>query len=123
MLLMLPASTENDALVDPPGTVAEAGTVSGAFLVTLMSTVDPPLGAAADSVTVHTADACEASVVGLHARLLTVGGAAGGGGGGGGGANCKETLCEVPLSDATRVTVVVALTAAAVALNAALAAP
>jgi hypothetical protein len=119
LLPMLPAAAENDALADPPGTVSEAGTVNGALLPNLIDTVAPLLGAAADNVTVHTADACETSAAGLQVSVLTVGGAAGGGGGGGG-TNCRAKLWDVPLSDATRVTVVVALTAADVMLREAL---
>ena len=121
LLLMLPATAENDAAVDPPGTITEVGTVNCAFLERVMATVDPPLGAAEESMMVHTADSCEASVAGVQASPLTVGGAAGGGGGAG--ASCRPKLLDVPLSDATNVAVVFELTAAAVALNPALIAP
>ena len=82
-VLQLPTCTENDAPVDPPGTVTEDGTERGALLASLIATVNPPLGDAADSVTLQTLDACEMSTVGLHTRPLTVGGAEGGGGGAG----------------------------------------
>jgi hypothetical protein len=122
LLPMLPATAENDALVDPPGTVTDDGTVNGALFANLIDTVAPLLGAAADNVTVHTAEACETSAAGLQVSELAVGGA-GGGGGGGGGANCRAKLWDVPLSAATRVTVVVAVTAADVAPNVALVVP
>ena len=122
LLPTLPACTENDAPVDPPATVTDAGTVRGALPPNLIDTAAPLLSAALDSVTVHTEVACEARALGLHAKLLTVGGLAGGGGGGSG-VNCKETLCEPPFKDATRVALVVAFTAGAVALNAAVVAP
>lgn len=65
-LLMLPATTENDATVDPPATPTLVGTVSGAFLETVIATLDPPLGATEERVTVHTAEACDARAVGLQ---------------------------------------------------------
>lgn len=119
LLPMLPATAEKVALLDPPGTVTEAGTVSGALLPNFIDTAAPLLGAAADNVTVHAAEACETSAAGLQISVLTVGGV-GGGGGGEGAANCRAKLWDVPLSDATKVTVVVAPTAADVTLKEAL---
>jgi hypothetical protein len=81
LLVTLPVSTENDALVDPPDKNTEDGTIRGALLATLISTVDPLAGAALDSLTVHTPDAFGPSVVTLHASRLTVGEAGAGGGG------------------------------------------
>jgi hypothetical protein len=83
---MVPACTENRELADPAETVVEAGTLNGARLASWIDTVDPPLGAGADRVTWHVAEADDASVLGLQIRLVTTGT------GGGGGANCKEKL-------------------------------
>ena len=119
LLVTLAVSTENDALVDPPDKVTEDGAIKGALLVTLTSMVAPPLGAALDSLTVHTPDEFGPSVVGLQISLLTIGAAACASGG----ASCSAKLCELPFSVATNVAVVEALTAATVALNAAVVAP
>ncbi len=118
LLPILPACAENDALVDPAGTVTELGNVSGALLLKPSATADPPLEAAADNVTVQTVEACETNVVGLQASVLTVAGAVCGGG-----VNCNAKLWELPFSDATIFAVVAEFTAAAVTLNAALVAP
>jgi len=123
LLVMAVVNTENLPLVYPPDNDTEDGTIIGALLAKLMSTVDPLLGAAPDSVSVHTPYAFGPSVVGLHASLLTVGEAAGGGGGGGRGANWRAKLCELPFNVATNVAVVEALTAPIVALNAEVVAP
>ena len=63
---MLPATAEKDAAADPPATLTEVGALNGAFLETVIATVDPPLGAAEERVTVHTAEACDARAVGLQ---------------------------------------------------------
>ena len=124
LLPMLPACTENDAPVVPPGTVTDAGIVSDAWLVSAIRTMDPALGAAPDSVTVQVDDVFELSTVGLQASAVIVAGAGGAGGGaGGGGASWSAKSCELPFSDATIVGVVAALTAAALALNCAVTAP
>jgi hypothetical protein len=59
-----------------------------------MVTVNPALGAAAESVTRHVAEACDASVVGLHVNPVSDAGAGGGGavGGGGGGSSVSVKL-------------------------------
>ena len=120
MLPTLAVSTENDALVDPPDRVTEDGTISGALLATLMSTVAPPLGAALDSFTVHTPDEFGPSVLGLHDSWVTAGEVAWDWAGG---ATCSTKLWELPFNLPTNVAVVEALTAAIVALNVAVVAP
>ena len=59
------------AVVAPAATVTDAGTVA-LVLLELRLTTEPPVGAAADSVTVPVLDAPPATDVGLRAILLTV---------------------------------------------------
>lgn len=67
----------NVALVAPAGTVRLAGTVT-AWESSPSDTIEPPLGAAALSVTVPVADSPPITVVGLTDTLDTVGGGGGG---------------------------------------------
>jgi hypothetical protein len=81
----------------------------------------PPLGAGADKLTVHVADACDASVVGLQVNPVSDAVAAGGGGGGG--TRVSEKFCEVPFRLAISTTVVLALTVRAFTMKPALVDP
>ncbi len=78
MPLMLPACTENCAMLDPADTVTDVGTLNGSLLLRLIDVLKPPLGAGADKLTVHVADACDASVAGLQVNPVSDGGAGGG---------------------------------------------
>ena len=66
-----PAVTVKLAVEAPAATVTEAGVVS-AELLSERATAEPPLGAAADNVTVQVELAPEATLVGEHVSLLTV---------------------------------------------------
>ena len=70
----VPAMAVNDAVVLPPATVTEPGTVRLLLLLESDTTV-PDDAAGRDKATVHVVAAPEAKVVGLHPRLLTVRGA------------------------------------------------
>ena len=59
------------AVVDPAATVTEAGVVSAALLSDVV-TLDPPVGAAADSVTVQVEVAPDTTLFGVQASLVTV---------------------------------------------------
>ena len=61
------------AVVDPATTVTEAGVVSAALLSDVV-TLDPPVGAAADSVTVQVEVEPDITLVGVHASLETING-------------------------------------------------
>jgi hypothetical protein len=68
----VPAVTVKLPVADPAATVADAGVVSAALLsetVTLM----PPVGAAADKVTLQVEVPPDTTLVGEHARLETTG--------------------------------------------------
>ena len=67
----MPATAGNDAVVLPPATVTDPGTVSAALLLERDTTV-PDHEADRDKVRVHVVVAPETRVVGLHPRLLTV---------------------------------------------------
>jgi hypothetical protein len=79
----------------------------------------PPLGAGADKLTVHVADACDASAVGLQVSPVSEAS----GGRGGGGTSVSAKFCEVPFRLATSITVVLALTVEAFSVNPALVDP
>ena len=61
-------------LVDPAGTVAVAGTVAAAVFELVSVTGDPPVGAAAEIVTVPVETTPPTTAVGLSVRLDTGGG-------------------------------------------------
>src|SRR6266851_66127 len=79
----------------------------------------PPLGAGADKLTVHVAEACDASVVGLQVNPVSEAGGARGGGG----TSVSAKFCEVPFKLANSTTVVLALTVRAFTVNPALVDP
>jgi len=60
------------AVVEPAATVTEVGTVS-AVLLSETATLEPPVGAANDSVTVHVDPLPAVSVAGTHWSAETVG--------------------------------------------------
>ena len=62
------------AVVAPPVTVTDAGTVSRALLLPSV-TLDPPVGAVCVNVTVHVLTALCPTLVGLHAKVDTSTGA------------------------------------------------
>jgi len=66
LALMLPVSTENPAVFEPPAAVTELGTLNSGEPVRWMGMCKPPLGAAADNMIWHFEDECDASVVGLQ---------------------------------------------------------
>ena len=68
--------TVNVVLVEPAGTVTVAGTVAAVGTELVKVTGDPPVGAAAESVTVAVDGVPLTTVVGLSARLDTGGGGA-----------------------------------------------
>jgi hypothetical protein len=70
--VMLPAVAVKFIVVEPAGTVTEAGTGSRALLLVRI-TVAPPLSAAPDSVTTQELDCPETRLVGLHAIFVNVG--------------------------------------------------
>jgi hypothetical protein len=61
------------ALVDPADTVTEPGTVSNDPLLEDKLTTAPPLGAAAERLTVQDVDCPELRLLGLHVTAVTVG--------------------------------------------------
>ena len=65
-----PAVAVKLAVEEPPATVTDAGVVSNEVLSEIV-TVDPPVGAAADSVTVQPKFDPDATLVGEHASLET----------------------------------------------------
>ena len=67
MLPMVEVVALNIAVVEPAGTVTDAGTVSEALLLASV-TLDPPAGAFWVSVTVQVLTALCPRVVGLHAK-------------------------------------------------------
>ena len=75
VLVTEPAVTVKLAVEAPAATVADAGVVMAELLSDSVTT-EPPLGAAADNVTVHVELAPAATLVGLHCREETVGGVA-----------------------------------------------
>src|SRR5216683_12409 len=75
----------------------------------------PPLGAGADKLTVHVADACDASAVGLQVSPVSEGSDRGGGG-----TSVSAKFCEVPFKLATSTAVALALTVEAFSVNPAL---
>ena len=70
--VMVPAVAVKLAVVEPAGTITDAGTGSRVLLLDRV-TVAPPLSAAPDSVTVQELDCAETRLVGLHAILVNVG--------------------------------------------------
>jgi hypothetical protein len=66
-----PAVAKNEALVDPAGTVTEAGTESAALL-SESATAKPPVGAAPVNVAVHVEALFETTDVGEQASWLSV---------------------------------------------------
>jgi hypothetical protein len=67
----VPAVAVKLAVVEPAATVTEAGTVS-AVLLSETATLEPPVGAACDSVTVQVALPPETTVAGVHCSADTV---------------------------------------------------
>ena len=67
----MPAVTVKLAVVDPAATVTDAGVVNAALLSDVV-TLAPPVGAAADSVTVQVEVAPDTTLFGVHASLETV---------------------------------------------------
>jgi hypothetical protein len=61
----------NTAVVEPAPTVTEAGSVNNAGLLAANATRAPPIGAAADSVTLQLVLAPEATFVGEHPTFET----------------------------------------------------
>jgi hypothetical protein len=101
-----PAVAVKVAVVEPAGTVTEAGTVRAALL-SLRLTAVPPVEAARDRVTVHEEVAPDETDVGEHCRLEIVRLA--------GGVTVSENVLEEPLRVAVEVTEpAVAVNAAAV---------
>jgi hypothetical protein len=84
----------NVAVVDPPVTVTEAGTLRAALLEESV-TVEPPLGAAAARVAVQSELAPETRVEGEHCRVEMVGGA---------GVTVTIEFAELPFTVAVSVT-------------------
>ena len=72
MLVTVPPVTVKVPVLAPAATVTEAGLVS-AVLLSDSVTVEPPLGAAADNVTVHVALPPDPTLVGLHCNEVTAG--------------------------------------------------
>ena len=70
--VMVPAAAVKLAVVEPAGTITEAGTASRVLLLDRV-TVAPPLNAAPDSVTAQELDCPEPRLVELHTRLVKVG--------------------------------------------------
>ena len=66
-----PAVAVKLAVEEPPATVTDAGVVSNEVLSEIV-TVDPPVGAAADSVTIQLELEPDTTLEGEHARLETV---------------------------------------------------
>jgi hypothetical protein len=81
------------AEVAPAATVADAGTVSS-VLLEANATLDPPVGAAALSVTVQVVEALDARLAALHCSEYTVASVA---------VNAIEADCELLLSVAVTV--------------------
>ncbi len=69
---MVPVVTVKFTVVAPAATVTDPGTVSAALVPDRLTSA-PPVGAAADSVTVHVDVDVEPKLVGAHCRLETVG--------------------------------------------------
>lgn len=107
-----PAVTEKAAEVAPAATVTEAGVVSAALLSERVTSW-PPVGAAAESVTVQEADPPEVREAGKHERVLGMGRAL----------MVTEAVLEAPLAAAVMTTAVFAVTEVAVTVKAAEVAP
>ncbi len=103
----------NVAVVAPAATVTEAGTVSAVVLLLFSVTLDPPVGAACDNVTVQLDVPAELTVVGVHCTAVTVTV----------GDTVSEAVAEPPFSVAVTVAVWLEVTVAAVAVNVAVVAP
>ena len=93
MAVTVPAVAEKLPVVQPAATATEAGTVTALFPEE-SATVEPPVGAACESVTVQVEELPDDTDVGVHTRLVTVTGV-----------TVRDALVEVPLSDAVIVTV------------------
>lgn len=102
----------NDALTEPAGTVVDAGTLTEVLLLARV-TANPPLGAAAVSVTEHASDAAPVSDPLLHDTALSAACEV----------NCSAAVLLAPAAVAVIVAVCVVLTADVVAVKAALVAP
>jgi hypothetical protein len=109
------AVTVNPAVVDPAGTVTEAGNVIPVTGVPNVSpTIVPPLGAAAERLSVQAEVPGAGTVPGLQVNVASVTP---------GGCSANEKFAELPLRLATSRAVVVADTAATLAVKLALLAP
>jgi hypothetical protein len=109
------AVTVKPAVVDPPGTVTEAGKVTPVTAVPRFNpTLIPVVGAAAPRVTVHAEVPGVGTVPGLQAIALSVTA---------GGCSASEKFVELPPTVATRTAVATAETLAALAVKLALVAP
>ena len=96
MAVTEPAVALNVAVVEPGATVTDPGVVS-AELLSETVTLTPPLGAAADRVTLHEELEPEAMLDGEHCKLeMLVAGA--------GGVTVTAAVAELPLRDAVIMT-------------------
>ncbi|MGC4053270.1 MAG: hypothetical protein QM757_28535 [Paludibaculum sp.] len=102
LLETVPAFAVKVAVEAPAATVTEVGAVSSVELLASV-TAWPPVGAAADRVTVQVEELPEVRLVGLQVRLLTTVAAA----------MVTEAVLDVPFVVAVTVTAVVAVTAKA----------
>jgi len=80
-------------VVAPAATVTEVGTVSAALL-SETATLEPPVGAAWDNVTVQVALPPEMTVAGVHCKVVTVTG----------GVTVTSEVAEPPFREAVTVT-------------------
>ena len=112
VVLTADAVAVNGALVDPAATVTEAGTVTEELLLASV-TANPPLGAAAVSVTVQAFEVAPVSELLLQETPPSAAS----------GFNCSEVVWLTPPAVAVMVAVVVVLTADTVAVNGTLVAP
>jgi hypothetical protein len=92
----VPAFAVKLAVVAPAAIVTEAGIVSAVLLPSESVTVEPPVGAACDSVTVQVELPPELMVVGAHCNVVTVTVTVG--------VTVTAAVAELPLSDAVTVT-------------------
>ena len=96
MAVTVPALAVKLAVVAPDATVTEGGTVSAVLLLSESVTVEPPGGAACDSVVVQVELPPELIVAGEHCNDVTVTVPVG--------VTVTTAVAELPLSDAVTVT-------------------
>ena len=104
----VPAVAVKLAVVAPPATVPDVGTVS-AVLLPEMDTVVPPVGAACEIVTVQVDLLPETIVAGVHTNDVTVAVVVG--------VTVMEAVFELPFSDAVTVAAWLAVTVPALAVK------